>query len=245
MIFPSAADKIRQKPTLFTRQWLTGMRLGPLSMLICSLGWYGAGAAKDLVNLDFHGHYRSGPKTTIVRDSHAHQILPAKTYSDLEILLSKLAPDEEMFNRHPLLKSSSHYPRLREVEEQINVEVVGWIHAVKFEGGPKGDRDFHVLLGSTPDLNTAEFMTIEVSGLPPSGPDRKTLKLARQNLLDLFPHQAFNDRFARIKPAKKVRIRGSLFFDGDHLKGNRPGPTYAKPSTLWEIHPVYFIEAVP
>jgi hypothetical protein len=50
--------------------------------------------------------------------------------------------------------------------------------------------------------------------------------------------------YIRISPPARVLIQGSLYFDGDHAAGcgSCPGPAYAKPTTVWEIHPVYNIK---
>ncbi len=54
--------------------------------------------------------------------------------------------------------------------------------------------------------------------------------------------------YIKITDARRVRVRGSLYFDGDHEAGclqGCPGPSYAKPTSVWEIHPVYSITAAP
>jgi hypothetical protein len=50
--------------------------------------------------------------------------------------------------------------------------------------------------------------------------------------------------FVHITPAPiHVSIVGSLYFDGDHSAGGKsdPGPAWAKPQSVWEIHPIYKI----
>jgi hypothetical protein len=47
-------------------------------------------------------------------------------------------------------------------------------------------------------------------------------------------------------PPKHVTLEGSLYFDGSHGAGGKsdPGPGWAKPKTVWEIHPVYKLVAL-
>lgn len=201
-------------------------------------------SAKDLSDLNFKGRYRAGPKTSIVRQGENGPILdPEKSYSDLGMLLDGLVPDSVMLEKYPDLASKWRYPNEREPEERKNVAVTGWVYAIKFEGGKKGDNDFHVILGSSAERRTARYMTVEVSGLPSAGQDRPVLREVRQKLLELFPKEFVAGRFLRTEPPRKVAVKGSLFYDGEHDYGTRPGPSYAKPQTLWEIHPVYSLEA--
>ena len=206
--------------------------------------------AQDLLNLNFAGTYRDKPKTSIVRNVTTGKISTPKHYTKLGNLVIALPGDAAMRHKYPELnKKQSGFPQKREPEELRNVEVDCWIHAVEFvdgRGNNAGDNEFHVILGSSPDTAKATYMTAEISGLPASGKNRSPLKSARKAFLDMFPDQTLTSSFKRISPARKVKVKGSLFFDGDHRAGCEtcPGPGWAKPETVWEIHPVYEIQVV-
>lgn len=126
-------------------------------------------------------------------------------------------------------------------EENRNVEITGWIYTYVREG----DEDYHLILGSTSDPSTAEYFNIEVSGLPKNTKSKtyKTLLKARNQfkkiagITECKKNKDYKDnKFG--KPVK-VKVKGSLFFDRPHFKSaNKPGPAWAKPKTVWEIHPV-------
>lgn len=206
--------------------------------------------AQDLLNLHFKGHYRSKPKTSIVRRLSNGAISSPTHYATIGDLIVVLPNDAAMRHKYPdLNRARSGFPQKRETEELRNVEVDCWIHAVKFEdgrGGNPGDNDFHVIIGSSADTSQATYMTTEVTGLPASGKNLPVLKGARERFLKIIQGTSPTTAFKRVSPAIKVRLSGSLFFDGDHRAGCKscPGPAWAKPETVWEIHPVYAIEEI-
>jgi hypothetical protein len=193
---------------------------------------------------DFKGHYRKEAKTSIVRTASGN-IAPAKRFTGLVKLLASLAPIDTMKQKHPKLfvkagdeKAAKSAPGKRVLEEKKNVEVVCWLHHVKSES----DDDFHLIVGSSANAAKAAFLTGEVSGLPSKGKDRTILRTARQQLNDLLQRPVPTSKYTNLTPPRKVRIKGSLFFDGDHLPG-KIGPGKDKPKTVWEIHPVVSIRA--
>lgn len=195
----------------------------------------------------FTGHYREHSKTSIVRSVPSLHISRVRKYGTLDSLFMFLPKDVEMRNKYPELKMGKPGPLNRVHDELFNVEVVGWVHAAKYEGGSHGDRDFHVILGNDSDLTVATFMNVEISGLPPeSSKNYEPLRKARKDFLNIFSDYNFTNSFKPVNPPRKVKIRGSIFFDGahNHSCGNCPGPSYAKPGTVWEIHPVYLIVKV-
>jgi hypothetical protein len=202
--------------------------------------------AQTHLDESFKGSYRKKPKTSIVRNKTTKEISTPLSYSTLGDLLGSLTPDVKMRKKYPDLKIHAGDPEKRKSEELFNVEVNCWIHAVKYEGG-NGDRDFHVIVGDDPDVEVATFLNVEVTGLPKSGINRKPLKDARKQFLDLFPDKNFSTSFTQIDPPLKVKITGSLFFAGEHNHSCEkcPGPSYAKPGTVWEIHPIYFVIPIP
>lgn len=166
-------------------------------------------------------------------------------FDDLDALKEFLRPqiDQIMRYHHPHLSEADTDASHRLAEERHNVSVVAYIHAIKHESGSGGDNDFHVMLGSSSTPNAGIFLTAEASGLPPDGPHRSLLANARQELLSIVGSCPCNGRFMQVSPPIRVRVTGSLFFDGAHAIG-AVGPAYAKPFTVWEIHPILSIERV-
>lgn len=90
-------------------------------------------------------------------------------------------------------------------------------------------------------------MNVEVSALPkPANDDSGMLKDVRARFLALATNPP-KEEFKHLDPPMHVRIEGSLYFDGDHGAGGAkdPGPAWAKPRSVWEIHPIYNIVALP
>jgi hypothetical protein len=202
-----------------------------------------------LVPLTYMGHYRKAVKTSVALGSAAR-------IADLGALLDSLPSDASMRKKYNLKARTIAQkrqppkgaigPLTRFPEEMKNVVIPCWICAVKFETGQKdSDNDCHVILSSTANsaAQSARFMTAEVSGLPTGGKDVATLKAARQQLVALFRTVKLGNRFYQPSPPIKVRVTGSLFFDGDHNPGNI-GPAGKRPRTTWEIHPVTAISKV-
>ncbi len=220
-------------------------------MMCLVLGVAPAITGPGFLDLAFRGHYRNVPKTSVARENSGGAILDPVHYADLADLVASLPSDSTMRQKYPALdQKQSGFPQTREPEEMKNVEVDCWIVAVKFEDGrgkKKGDDDFHVILSNAADPQAATFMSSEISGLPTSGKDLDTLREARKDFLQIISGTSFRGGFARVKPPRKVEIRGSLFFDGDHEAGCTacPGPSWAKPQTVWEIHPIYSMKEIP
>lgn len=193
-------------------------------------------AYADDADLNFAGHYRKDAKTSIARDSNG-DILSAEQYETLEALMGALPADQDMRDEYPGIESINTAPKGRVSEEEHIVQVTAYIHAIKLEVGRTGDHDFHVMLGTAARRNTGRFMTAEISGLPDGG-DREALAEARRDFLSLLPsHSNYRARFAPFNPPVEVCVTGSLYFDADH-QPQEVGPTYAKPGSVWEIHPV-------
>ena len=199
------------------------------------------GAESPEVNEEFRGHHRGRAKTryAVVGGTLA----PLEEFDGLEALLAFLRPqiDPIMRYRYPHISEADTDLTQRVAEERHNVSVAAYIHAVKHESGPGGDNDFHVMLGSSSTPGAGIFLTAEASALPSDGPDRGLLANARQELLSIVGSCRCNEHFRQVSPPIHVRVSGSLFFDGVHATGS-VGPKYAKPSTVWEIHPILSIE---
>ncbi len=193
------------------------------------------------VDEEFRGRYRAHAKTEYAMTDG--QLAPVEQFDDLEALKAFLRPqiDQIMRYRYAHLSEADTDATQRVAEERHNVSVLAYIHAVKHETGPGGDNDFHVMLGSSPTPDAGLFLTAEASGLLPDGPHRVLLANARQELLSMVGPCSCDSRFKRVSPPLRVRVTGSLFFDGAHSIG-AVGPQYAKPFTAWEIHPILSIE---
>jgi hypothetical protein len=90
-------------------------------------------------------------------------------------------------------------------------------------------------------------MNIEVSGLPDTSDiDYPQLLAVRELFLNLLSTVTITSSFKFVNPPIKVDLRGSLFFDGQHGAGCKacPGPQWAKPQSVWEVHPIYSITRI-
>ncbi len=203
--------------------------------------------AVDYVNMKFQGRYRPAPKTHYAKSSNG-QLLRTETFQDLQALAKTLPPDARMRTRYAgQIASATRFP-----EELRNVSVVGYLHAVKLENGidAHGNQEelcFQVMLGTSPKHGQGQFFGARVSGLPPDGNDIATFSAARRQLIQLLmyvakvPERKFHSDFAEINPPLRVKVTGSLFFDGQN-EAAKAGPEYARAASAWEIHPVMAID---
>ena len=199
----------------------------------------------------FAGAYRAVPKTSIARNGTT--LAPVTDYSDLHSLLVTLPKDAAVRSKYPgLRKGVQPGPTQREPEEIKNVRIKScWLASAKHErqlvnGVSKGDNDFHVIVTNSP-TDFSEVMNAEISGLPAkTGSDFNKLRDVRALFLSFFTSTPSSISFARINPPKHVTLEGSLYFDGDHNAGGKtdPGPAWAKPQSVWEIHPIYKITSL-
>jgi hypothetical protein len=205
-------------------------------LLIAQPAWAAVDPAD--VNQIFTGTYRAPAKTSVAKSA-----APLKKYPDLSTLLQSLPKDSAMRAKYPALrKTAKKWPQQRELEEMVNVRIDAcWICAVSYEHGVKGDNDFHVILSDSPAPPFTKVMNAEVAGLPETGPDVSRLKAVRKKFLSFFLHTPQPGGFLPPSKPLHVRVEGSLFFDGHHGAGGKsdPGPSWAKPKTVWEVHPIY------
>jgi hypothetical protein len=180
-------------------------------------------ASKD--DDDFAGTDRKAAKTSI-------SIGPMETFTNLVDLLSSLPTDEDMLHHIPTITKASDSERV--VEEETNVTVNAFLFAAKGES----DNDFHLILGSSSDAASAQFMNVEISGLPADEPSRTELSSPRKAFKNFFGDQVpGKGGYKRFNPPIPVRVSGSQFYDIDHKPG-AVGPRDMAPTTSWEIHPV-------
>jgi hypothetical protein len=195
----------------------------------------------------FAGSYRSGPKTSIARNGTS--VAQVTTYNNLHSLLVTLPKDTAMRNKYPALQKGlmKGWPAVRELEEIRNVRIKScWLVSAKHEGDPKGDHDFHVIVSNSP-TDFTEVMNAEVSALPMTHTaDFNKLKDVRAVFLSFSSTPPSANGFGHMTPPKHVTLEGSLYFDGAHGAGGKsdPGPGWAKPQSVWEIHPIYTITSL-
>src|SRR5438094_3771967 len=84
--------------------------------------------------------------------------------------------DAEMRQHQPATSKAASSVRIP--EEERNVSLEGWIHFAKEES----DHDYHLIIGTSPNLANASLMNAEISGLPPrSSHSHDDLKNARES----------------------------------------------------------------
>jgi hypothetical protein len=187
-----------------------------------------AAAEAAPVGDNFKGTARKAAKLSIA-DS------PTKTYQDLKTLVNSLTPHDDMKNRVPKIKTTATSNRVE--EEKRNVRIKLFLYAASREE----DRDFHLILGRNPDRSPELYMTMELSGLPPtSSASFAKLKAARDAFKAFFGGDLPGLSYDFYDPPIPVRIEGSLFWDASHSSGQRPGPKSLKSRmpTVWEVHPI-------
>jgi len=168
-------------------------------------------------------------------------IAKAKTenFTDLKNLIKSLAPESDMKDHTPPIKRGPKSDRVK--EEKRNVHVNAFIYAASREG----DNDYHLIIGRNPTATPEMYMTMELSGLPPSSsPSFKKLKAARDAFKKFYDDNLGGDlpglKYDFPDPPIPVAIDGSLFFDVTHATGSRPGPKSLKSRmpVVWEVHPI-------
>ena len=190
-------------------------------------------AAKAVPKGDsFTGEKRRAAKISIAK-------APVEEFDDLKDLIASLTPDSQMANHKPRIKSDAKSNRV--VEEKRNVRVSAFLYAASRED----DNDFHLIVGRSPRAKQPMYMTMEVSGLPPSGnASYAKLKAARTAYKKFFESALPGFTYKVYPKPIPVVIEGSLFFDSPHAKGLKPGPEIYKDDmpTIWEVHPITKIE---
>jgi hypothetical protein len=188
------------------------------------------GRSRETDDLSFAGTARMAAKISIA------------TAPERPISLSRLVAwceghDAEMRDHDPPISSAAGSNRLP--EEMRNVATTAWVFFAKKEN----DNDYHLIIGSTADLETADLMNAEISGLPPhDSRSFSTLEDARNEFESLFGDELRSGGYTQFTPTH-VRITGSLFYDIDHPAG-AVGPRGHAPTSAWEIHPVTSITPI-
>lgn len=176
----------------------------------------------------FGGTARRAAKISIAK-------APTENFADLKDLIASLAPDKVMKTHKPAITTDAKSNRV--AEEKRNVRVRAFLYAASRED----DNDFHLIIGRSPKVKVPMYMTMELSGLPPSGnASHAKLKAARAAYKEFFGSALPGFTYKFYQPPVPVEIEGSLFFDMSHAKGSKPGPkTLSKDMpTVWEVHPI-------
>ena len=164
---------------------------------------------------------------------------PMETFTDIADLVASLTPETQMKNHVPKIKTTAASNRV--AEEERNVHVDAFIYAASRES----DNDFHLVVGRDPQAGGEMYMTMELSGLPPSTASSFALLNAARNAFKAFFASEAGGHLPGTSydfydPPLAVTIEGSLFFDMTHATGSRPGPPSLKGHmpVIWEVHPV-------
>ena len=190
-------------------------------------------ATKKLPSGDsFKGTSRKAAKLSIASAQ-------TETFADLKALVDSLAAEIKMTKHKPPIGTDAKSDRVK--EEKRNVRVSTFLYAASREN----DNDYHLILGRDPEKAPEVYMTMELSGLPPSTSSSFTkLKAARDAFKKFFKDNLEGNlpgtSYDFYDPPIPVEIDGSLFFDMSHAKGTRPGPKSLKSRmpVIWEVHPI-------
>jgi hypothetical protein len=195
-----------------------------------------AAAVKTKVPGDdnFAGQARRAAKLSIAA-------APTENFSDVSKLINSLPTVDSMVKlRIPTTTNSN-----RVQQENRNVHVSGFLFAASREA----DNDFHLIVGRDPNATQEMYMTMELSGLPPTGsPAFDPLNTARIAYKQFFNTQHLpGATYDFYQPPIPVQIDGSLFFDASHSTGQAPGPPSLKSRmpTIFEVHPITKIKLGP
>jgi hypothetical protein len=158
-------------------------------------------------------------------------------FNDLKDLVKSLTAEDKMKNHKPKIGTDAKSDRVK--EEQRNVSVKAFLYAASREA----DNDFHLIIGRDPKASPELYMTMELSGLPTSGPALAPLKAARSAFKKFFKDNGGQPpglSYDFYDPPIQLNIDGSLFFDMTHASGSRPGPKSLKSRmpVIWEVHPI-------
>lgn len=181
----------------------------------------------------FRGTARKAAKLSIANAG-------TEAFNDVKKLISTFVPHATMAN-HPDISTDKNNNRV--AQERRNVKVAAFLYAASREE----DNDYHLIIGRNPS-KSPKYMTVEISGLPPSSSAHfGKLNEARNSYFAFFGDGLPGATYDFYDPPIPVAIEGSLFFDMSHATGSRPGPTKLRPKmpVVWEIHPVTAIAFEP
>ncbi len=181
---------------------------------------------------DFMGTARRAAKLTIAD-------APPEPFDAVGSIVATLPSKSDMENHDPPIRDNATSERV--AEEERNVSLSAFLYAASREN----DNDFHLIVGQNPQGQEEVYITMEVSGLPPTRADSFTqLKSARDSFQGFFGQMAPGASYDFYDPPIPIRVEGSLFFDITHAHGRSPGPPTLHPHmpVIWEVHPISTIE---
>jgi hypothetical protein len=156
-------------------------------------------------------------------------------FNDIKDLIDPLPSKNKMVHHHPPITTEAASARVQ--EEERNVRVTAFLYAASREN----DNDFHLIVGRDPSADPPMYMTMEVSGLPPSNASSfARLKAAREAYTGFFGNDLPGASYDFYDPPIPIRVEGSLFFDMSHANGRSPGPPslHDDMPVIWEVHPI-------
>lgn len=191
----------------------------------------GDNATMDCDSWTFDGVARRAAKTKIVD-------APIEAFATVDDLLAELEKTSDAMMREKGIKGSRCYYSDRVTEEKRNVRIEkAWLYTY----ARQNDEDYHLIIGSTPNIKTAKFMNVEISALPETGGDVEKLKKVRT----AFFESLFSDGDIDCEKYKnwfrlEISVEGSLFFDIGHKVTTCPAmiKKHGNLATIWEIHPI-------
>lgn len=192
-------------------------------------------APAAVVGDKFMGTARKAAKLSISKAA-------TETFQNLKSLLDTLPSHATMKKRKPKITTAATSKRV--AEEDRNVKLKAFIYAASREN----DNDYHLIIGLSPTAATEVYMTMELSGLPPSSSKSfSKLKKARKSYHDFFAPNPPGFTYDFYDPPVPIEVAGSLFWDASHATGSRPGPQSlrSRVPVVWEVHPISSIEFNP
>jgi len=188
-----------------------------------------AGPSSD----NFAGTDRKAAKLSIAN-------APTENFNDVKDLIATFPSEATMKAHQPKISVAATSGRVK--EEERNVHVKAFIYALSREK----DNDFHLILGRDPKATPEVYMTMELSGLPPSNSASfAKMKAARDTFKQFYTTNVGNlpgPGYDFPDPPIPVEVEGSPFFDMTHATsgGSRPGPKSLKSRmpVIWEVHPI-------
>jgi hypothetical protein len=158
-----------------------------------------------------------------------------EAFNDIKDLIDTLPSKSKMTHHHPPITTEANSGRVQ--EEERNVRVTAFLYAASRED----DNDFHLIVGRDPSSDPPMYMTMEVSGLPPSNAASfARLKAARDAYAGFFGNDLPGASYDFYDPPIPTRVEGPLFFDMSHATGRSPGPPslHDDMPVIWEVHPI-------
>jgi hypothetical protein len=157
-----------------------------------------------------------------------------QTFASVSDVIQSLPSDASMIKHKPPIKDTATSARTSEELRTVKIP-----KAFLYAASRESDNDFHLIVGNATDAPLEQYLTMELSGLPPANsPAFPTLKAARDTYKAFFTTHLPGDTYDFYHPPIAVAIAGPIFFDISHATGAAPGPQSLKSRmpTIWEVH---------